>query len=91
MACYNCKYLVVKDQKSGATNGCLYYCSKHKKYINGAYDNCGDHDTDITRATYENNEIYNNGRHYCNSSNAPLSLQIIVIIILIIFALIANI
>ncbi len=91
MACYNCEYLVKEDKKEGNINGCLYYCTKAKKYVNGADCGCSEYSKDICRDTTTNNEIYNNGRHYCNGSNLPLSVQIIFIIILIIFALIANI
>ena len=90
MACYNCEHLIVNDKKNGVTNGCLYYCSKNKKYINSACDDCEAYSKDYKRETYLNNEIYYNGQHYCNSNSAPLSLQIILIIILIICALIAN-
>ena len=61
-----------------------------QKFINGAYDSCEAYKKDIVRETYENNEIYNNGRHYCNGSDTPLSLQLILIVFLIICAIIAN-
>ncbi len=90
MACYNCSYLVVENRKDGSTNGCLYYCTKTKRYVNGACDSC-EAFTKASRAEYINNEIYNNGIHYYNGSNCPLSLKIILIIILAILAIIANI
>ena len=90
MACYNCEYLVMDNKKDGSINGCLYYCKKNKQYVNGACDGCGNFSRDYSRKTYENNEIYNNGRHYSNGGSAPLSLQIILIVTLIIFALIVN-
>ncbi len=90
MACYNCEHLVAENKKDGTTNGCLYYCSKCKKYINGAYDDCELYSKDVTRETYMNNEIYNNGRHYCDGGNIPLSLQIVLILMLVVFALITN-
>ena len=90
MACYNCEYLSASDKKEGKTNGCLYYCTKCKKYVNGC-DGCELYSKDYTRRTYENNEIYYNGRHYCNSGDKPLSVYIVIIVILIILALIANI
>lgn len=91
MACYNCEHLVVENKKDGATNGCLYYCAKTKRYVNGASDGCDAYSKDIDRLSYVNNEIYYNGRHYYNGGNTPLSLKIILIIILIIVALLANI
>ena len=90
MACYNCKHLEVNNRKDGSTNGCLYYCSKNKTFVNGACDGCDKYSRDSSRKTYTCNEIYNNGRHYTNGSSAPLSLRIVLIIILIILALIAN-
>ena len=91
MACYNCEHLVVENKKDGTINGCLYYCSKNKKYVNGAYDCCELYSKDIMRRSSVSNEVYNSGRHYCNGSSIPLSFQIILIIILIIIALIVNI
>lgn len=90
MECYNCEYLNKNDKKEGKINGCIYYCTKMKKYVNGACDSCDAWIKDYSRATYENNDIYNNGRHYSDGSSTPLSLQIILIIVLIIIAAIAN-
>ena len=90
MACYNCAYLNTLDKKEGNINGCLYYCSKCKKYVNGTDNGCENYSKDYSRKNYENNEIYNNGRHYHNGSDKPLSVYIILIIILIIMAIIAN-
>ena len=90
MGCYDCAYLDVNNKKEGNTNGCLYYCTKMKQYVNAAYDSCNAYSKDYSRKTYENNEIYNNGKHYYNGSDTPLSLKIILIIILIIMAIICN-
>ena len=91
MACYNCEYLVAENKKEGNINGCLYYCTKAKKYVNGADNSCDNYNKDICRSTSTSNEIYNNGRHYYNGDNCPLILKIIFILILVIIALIANI
>lgn len=88
--CYNCEYLNSKDTKEGKCNGCLYYCTKNKKYVNGSCDSCGSYSKDILRLTYENNEIYNNGRKYYNGSDTPLSVQVIFVVILIIIVIITN-
>ena len=90
MGCYNCAYLNVNNKKEGNTNGCLYYCTKIKKYVNGAYDSCEAYSDDYSRKTYENNEIYNNGKHYYNGSDTPLSIKVFLIIVLIIIAIICN-
>ena len=90
MGCYNCAYLDKNNKKEGSLNGCMYYCTKMKKYVNAAYDECDSYSKDYSRKSYENNEIYNNGRHYCNGSDTPLSIKIILIIILIIIAIISN-
>lgn len=90
MACYDCKYLNANDKKYGNTNGCLYYCVKCEKYVNGACNGCDAYAKDFERDTYENNEIYNNGRHYYNGSKLSLSVRIIFVIILIILAIIVN-
>lgn len=89
MACYNCSHLVVENTKNGSINGCLYYCTKTKKYVNGASDSC-DSFTRENRPSYINNEIYNNGKHYYNG-NISISIKVIFIIVLVILALIANI
>ncbi len=90
MGCYNCKYLNKDDKKEGKINGCMYYCTKMKKYVNGASNNCSEYSKDYSRQSYENNEIYNNGRHYFDGSDTPLSVQIVLIIILIIIAIITK-
>ena len=90
MGCYNCTYLDVNNKKDGKTNGCLYYCTKMDKYVNGAFDSCNDYSKDYSRKVYESNEIYNNGRHYYNGSDTPIAIKIIFIIILIIIAIICN-
>lgn len=91
MACYNCEYLVAENKKEGNINGCLYYCTKMKKYVNGTDSGCDLHSKDISRSTSLNNEIYNNGRHYYNGNDFPLSIKVIFIFILVILAIIANI
>ena len=91
MGCYNCEYLNKNNKKEGNINGYMYYCTKMKKYVNGACDGCEAWSKDYERANYDNNEIYNNGRHFSNDSEIPLSVQIVLIIILIIIAAIVNI
>ena len=90
MGCYNCAYLNANDKKCGKTNGCMYYCTKLKKYVNGASDMCESYSKDYSRKDYENNEIYRNGKHYYNGSDTPLPVKILLIIILIIIAIIVN-
>lgn len=90
MGCYNCKYLKYEQKKDGSVNGSVYYCTKIKKYVNGAFDRCDGHYKDYSRKTYEANEIYNNGRHYCND-NTSISFYLFLAIALSICAFIVNI
>ena len=89
MGCYNCQYLKSENKKDGAINGCVYYCSKIKKYVNGADDGCELYSKDVLRKTYECDEIYNNGRKYINDSTS-FSTYLVIAIILIIIAIIVN-
>lgn len=90
MGCYNCKYLKMEDRKDGKTNGSVYYCTKLKKYVNGADDGCDDYYKDYGRKTYESNEIYENGRHY-NDDDTSIGTYLFLAIVLGIIALIVNI
>ena len=85
MECYNCEHLNKDDKKEGKINGCMYYCTKMKKYVNGSCDYCEAWSKDYKRFDYENNEIYNNGRHYYDGND--ISIKIIFVIILIIIAI----
>lgn len=89
MGCYNCKYLKYEDKKDGYVNGSVYYCTKIKKYVNGADDGCESYHKDIMRKTYESNEIFNNGKNYYNDST-PNSTYLFILIIFIIISLIVN-
>ncbi len=89
MGCYNCKYLKYEDKKDGALNGCVYYCTKLNKYVNGAADACDNYSKDYSRKTHEKDEIYNNGRNY-NNDATPTSVYLFILIIMLIFAFIVN-
>ena len=39
MGCNSCSYLKKDNKKNGVTGSC-YFCTKIKKYVNGAYSNC---------------------------------------------------
>ena len=89
MACYNCSHLDMKAKKEGKTNGALYYCDVKKNYGSGSDEGCEAHSKDYKRTSYENDEIYNNGRHF-SDSNIPLSIYIIIALLLGVVALIAS-
>lgn len=89
MGCYSCKYLKYEDKKDGAVNGSVYYCTKIKRYVNGASEGCESYYKDYARKTYEKNEIYNNGRNYYNDST-PTSTYLVILIILLIISFIVN-
>lgn len=89
MGCYNCKYLKMSDRKDGKINGSVYYCTKLKKYVNGAYDDCDNYYKDYARKTYESDLIYENGRHYSNN-NTSIETLIFLAIFLGILAIIVN-
>lgn len=88
MGCYNCAYLDTKTKKSGAVNGCLYYCKKNKTFINAATDNCESHKNSY-RDSYENNEIYRNSEDYYDD-DTPIALYVFILITLIIVGLIMG-
>lgn len=84
MGCYNCSYLKYEDRKDGVVNGSVYYCVKIKKYVNGASDCCDSYYKDYTRKTYEKDEIYTNGRNYCNDSTSNSTYLFILVVLLLI-------
>lgn len=90
MGCYNCKYLKYQQKKDGCINGSVYYCTKIKKYVNGADDGCNAYYKDYSRKNYEADEIYNNGRHYSDDST-PISFYVFLVIVLSIVTFIVNI
>lgn len=89
MGCYKCKYLKKDNKKAGVINGCLYYCTKIEKYVNGAAEGCDKYYKDYGRKTYEKDEIYNNGKKYYNDS-IPVSTYLIIAFVLTIIAIIVN-
>lgn len=68
MGCNSCAYLDPKNKKSGSVDGCLYYCSKKKGYINATSDSCDDYSS-AYRNSYECNEIYRNSSGYCDDNH----------------------
>lgn len=90
MGCYNCKYLVASNKNEGSINGCLYYCTKQKKYVSGASDGCNSYYKDYSRKGYENDEIYHNGVHF-SDSNVSIGTSLFFAIVLFIIAIIVNI
>lgn len=89
MGCNSCKYLKYSDKKDGLVDGSIYYCTKIKKYVNGADDGCDSYHKDYGRKVYEKNEIYNNGRKYYNDNSSNL-VYLFILISLIIIALCIN-
>lgn len=89
MGCYNCEHLKTSDKKEGTVNGCLYYCIKIKKYVNGADEGCELYSKDILRKTYESDEIYKDGEKYFNDST-PFATYLVIAVVLVIIAIIVN-
>lgn len=67
-------------------NGCIYYCSKIRTYINGSSDPCNKFEKDYSRKTYINDTIYKNGKSYYNDPT-PIGAYIFILITLIIVAI----
>lgn len=88
MGCYSCAYLDTKTKKSGAIDGCLYYCKKNKTFVNAATDSCETHKNGY-RDTYENNEIYRNSEDYYDD-DTPIELYIFILIVMIVLGLIMG-
>ena len=88
MGCSNCKILKENDKKEGKQLGCLYYCSKMKKYVNGN-DCCSEYSEDYGRNTYKRDKIYRDGIKYSNDTT-EISTYIFILIVLFILGLIFN-
>ena len=88
MGCSSCKYLKENDKKCGKQLGCIYYCSKMKKYVNGN-SCCNEYSEDCSRNTYKRNEIYRDGIKFSNDTT-EVTTYIFILIVLIVLGLIFN-
>ncbi len=88
MGCNSCSYLKKDNKKNGVTGSC-YFCTKIKKYVNGAYSNCDNYLYDYTKNTLDKNEIYRNGITY-SSDNININTYIVILVFLIILCFIIN-
>lgn len=89
MGCSSCKYLIESKKKEGKQLGCLYYCSKMKKYINGNGEECNNYYKDYSRTSFTRNEIYREGNKYSDDTTSVGS-YLLLLIVLIILGLIFN-
>lgn len=90
MGCSGCRFLDTKKKKEGKVNGAVYFCSKQKKFINGANDACDSYKVDPFRKAYERDEIYKDGKKFYDDDR-PLSSYIFILIIIILLAIILKI
>ena len=79
--CYNCKNLKEKDKKEGNI-GALYFCSKQKKYVSGAYE-CDKYALDYTRKQSVKDQIYREGLKYSNDKTSIGAYMFVLICLLI--------
>ena len=87
--CYNCSNLDPKQKSAGKLDGNLYYCKKLKTYVNAAKDGCEKWDK-ADRKSYENDELYEQGKKYYND-NKPLGYYLFLLILIIIFCILMTI
>lgn len=90
MSCSSCKYLKESNKKDGAVSGCCYYCSKVNSYVNGSNNSCESYEKTYSRSNYECDKVYEDGKNFYDDST-PISFYLILLVILIILAIIANI
>lgn len=83
MGCCHCRYLYENDKKEGICSGAIYYCSKQKKYVNGIQDSCSEYSKDYSKTIGLSNEIYEEGRKYCNDDRSPMFYLVILVVMLI--------
>lgn len=79
MGCQSCIYLIEDNKKEGKVDGAVYYCSKLKKYVNGATDECDKYKKCYGRTSYIKNQIYNDGKRYYNDET-PVSFYAIALV-----------
>lgn len=87
MGCCSCVHLKEDKKSNGKVNGCVYFCSKKKTYVNGAGDACDKYEVDRLRKTHIRDEIYRDGKNYYND-DTPFSLYLFAAIVLFILGLI---
>ena len=85
MGCNSCANLDTKAKKSGAVDGCLYYCKLKKSYVNCATDCCESY-KDGYRSSFECNELYRNSRNY-NDDDTQVETYVFILILIIICGL----
>ena len=84
--CSDCSYIDTSKVKPGKVSGNLYYCKKLKEYVNPSMCGCEKFDKTYSRKSYENDEIYQDGKDYYNN-DTPLGLLIGIFIFLVILGL----
>ena len=89
MGCYNCSNLDPSKKKPGKVSGNLYYCKKLKDFVNPYEFNCNNFDKTYSRKSWENDEIYKDGKSYYDN-DTPLWVYSFVLIALIILGLILG-
>lgn len=85
MGCCHCRYLCENNKLEGRCSGAIYYCSKQKKYVNGAKDGCDLYLKDYCKTLVTSNEIYDNGRNYYDDDKSPMFYLFILRVMLIVW------
>lgn len=89
MSCSSCEYLKGSNKKRGALCGCIYYCVKTGKYVNGSDSSCSNYMRTYSRNNFECDEIFKDGELFCNDSKS-VSYYVIILIFLVIIAIFIN-
>lgn len=87
--CSECSNLDNSKKSPGKVSGNLYYCKKLKEYVNPSMCGCEKFDKTYSRKSYENDEIYQDGKDYYNN-DTPLELLVFIFIFLVILGLIMG-
>ena len=70
--CNSCMSLDPKNKRPGKSSGALYYCAAKKTYVDGSQNACEMYSNGY-RSDSENNEIYNDGKNFSDSSPRDFS------------------
>ena len=89
--CSDCDFLNTSKKKEGSIDGCLYECSKNKKFVGGNMEACDKFEKSWSRKYYENNELYDQGRRYSDKAKGSIAFIYILLVILVILAFVLSI
>lgn len=82
--CSDCDNLVKDKKKKGKSSGALYYCKKMEKFIDPTNSPCSGFAKCYLRNSFDNQEIYNDGKAYSNDTSSPGKYLFILIAVVVI-------